>query len=94
MLAKVDHVINIAHERKVGLFKSSELLAGSSKAYQYAREASRDNFDLQRRSQLFLDKQDESFKQMIACRIQANVQDGEKQEKECFEHLSELQYLP
>ncbi len=89
VLAKVDHVINLAHKGKTSLFKASELLGGTIEAYQYAREAAQDTFDIHRRSQQLLDQHDESFRQMIDCRINANIPEAERHEAQCFEHLSE-----
>ena len=90
VLSKVELVMSMAHEGETSLFKASELLDGIFEAYQYARAAAGDKYDIQRRSQRLLDKYDESFKQMIRSRINTNIPDAEMYQAQCFEELSKF----
>ena len=62
VLQKVDRATTLAKEGETSLFKASQLLEFTFEAYQYARGAARDDFDLKRASERHLSKFEEDFK--------------------------------
>ncbi len=82
----MDHVIQIG-EGKTTLFKASELLEVTSKPFDYARQAARNNLALSNRSDGALDQFDHSFKEMMAARVDVNMDKAQKCEEDCLRHL-------
>ena len=87
LLSKVDHVIHMATEGKTTLFKASELLEFTSEAFQYARRAALDKFDLSRESGKTLDSYDQSFSQLIGARMEAKMDQAQDSEESCLHYL-------
>lgn len=88
VLGKVQLVIQTAHQGQTSLFKASQLLEFTSSAYDYARSASQDTFDLRRESAVALKHYDETVKRLIECRIKADMRRAESEQDQCFAYLS------
>ena len=91
VLSKVTHAIQLANEGKTSLFKASQLLEFTSSSYKYARFASHDKSDLKRESKRLLCEYDETFRQLVDCRIRTDMAGAEMQQQQCFRQLGELE---
>lgn len=74
VLQKVDKATQLATDGETSLFKASQLLEFTFEAYQYARGAAQDQFDLKRNSERYLTKFEEDFKNMISSRMDAELE--------------------
>ena len=89
MRETVETVIRVAKEGKTTLFKASDVLELTADAYQYARRAYIDDFELERESGAVLRNYDDAFKRMIQNRIETKVDDAEEDLRDCRDLLSE-----
>ncbi len=88
VLETVETVIRVAKEGKTTLFKASDVLELTTDAYQYARRACIDDFELERESGAVLRNYDDVFKRMIQNRIETKVDDAEEDLRDCRDLLS------
>ena len=91
VLAKVDHVIDMATKGKTTLFKASELLEFTLESFQYARRASLDTFDLSRTSGEVLVEYDRLFSEMVSARLNAEMDHATECEERCLQQLGKGQ---
>jgi hypothetical protein len=87
VLQRVDRAIALATEGLTSLFKASQLLEFTFDAYQYARGAARDQFDLRRASEVHLSRFEETFKNMIGHRVNADLTQAELEMVKCKREL-------
>ena len=90
VLTQVDHVITVATRGQTTLFKASEVLEQSMQAYRYARFASRDDFNLKRKTGQLLNEYDNTLKAMIKCRLDSQLDEASNKEEECTRTLGKL----
>ncbi len=83
-------MIRVGKEGKTTLFKASDVLELTAEAYQYARRASLDNFQLANKSVDALRTYDSVFKRMIQNRIDTKVDEADYDKKECCDQLGKL----
>ncbi len=69
------------------MFKASDVLELTADAYQYARRATLDDFQLERESVDALRKYDNVFKRIIQNRIDTKVDDEADDKRECRDQL-------
>jgi hypothetical protein len=89
VLQKVDRATDMAKQGETSLFKASQLLEFTFEAYQYARWAAQDQYDLKRTSEQHLTKFEEDFKNMIKYRLEADLAKAAVELENCQHSLEE-----
>lgn len=83
VLQRVDKATTLAQEGTTSLFKASQLLEFTFDAYQYARGAAKNDFDLKRECEQHLTEFEQTFKNGISYRLKADLDQSEVEFDKC-----------
>ncbi len=89
VLSQVNQVIETAKRGETTLYKACALLDFTSEAFQYARQASQDTFDLSRVCQKKLEQSDHVFTEMMEARLNTLIEQAEDCQDKCVHCLGE-----